>query len=193
MPNITPIPFPVCTHEDAVAAGFAEFNHNPHLCVDLPNGGFTISAKTTDGRRITFAFQPYQTGGAPQCVDIQYHDGGTFRVNKDRRTPTFNAIIFNGPGPFAYDSREEHPDPESKPAIVCVLMQPTDVTPPAKADDKTRHQKATQAMEHLRAARNLLRSIGADRAAAKVKEAISSTGGAVRHAMNKDIKAETGG
>jgi len=47
----------------------------PHSRSIFPHGNFTISAKTSDGRRITFFFGEYQTG-APSFVDIQFHDFG---------------------------------------------------------------------------------------------------------------------
>ena len=116
------IPFPPVTPSDAVAAGYAEFNYQPHLCIDVPDGGFTITTRTSEGKRVTFAFQPYKSGGAPQCVDITFHDNGTTRFNGNRELPTFDAILFgqtDAPAvPFQYDSRKQ----PFKPGIVCVLM-----------------------------------------------------------------------
>jgi hypothetical protein len=101
--------------ENAVAAGYAEFNRNPHLAVDVPDGGFTITAKTTEGKRITFAFQPYKNGGAPQCVDIQYHDGEQGLTRNGDPWPVFNVLGFDaGKG---FDTRDTR-----KVGIACVLM-----------------------------------------------------------------------
>lgn len=117
------------TDKAAVADGYAGFNGNPHLAVDVPDGGFTITAKTTEGKRITFAFQPYRTGGAPGCVDITYHDNGTVDRFGDRDLPTFNVLMFGRTrareagkmepnNRFQLDTREQ----AFKPGIVCVLM-----------------------------------------------------------------------
>lgn len=106
------------TPEAAEAAGFAAFNGNPHLCVELPDGGFTITVKTTEGKRITFAFQPYETGGPPQCVDVCYHDDGATVMNGGEALPVFDAIHFAA-GKMPYDTRD---DGNGKAGIICVLM-----------------------------------------------------------------------
>jgi hypothetical protein len=117
------------TDKAAVADGYAGFNGNPHLAVDVPDGGFTITAKTSEGKRITFAFQPYRSGGAAGCVDIAYHDNGTVDRFNDTDLPTFDVLMFGRtkakePGKhepnnrFQLDTREQ----PFKPGIVCVLM-----------------------------------------------------------------------
>ena len=110
--------------KDAVAEGYAEFNRNPTLTVDIPDGGFTISARTSEGKRVTFAFQPYRHGGPPQCVDVAYHDNGTFRLDRpDDKIPTFNIVVFgqtaHGRG---HSDQLDTRKAEFKPGIVCVLM-----------------------------------------------------------------------
>ena len=62
---------PIMTRADAESIGFAIFNHVPTLPVDIPDGGFTISAKTSEGLRVTFYFGPYRTGGPPRFIDIE--------------------------------------------------------------------------------------------------------------------------
>lgn len=106
-----------CDAGQAENLGFATFNGVPHLCVDVPDGGFTISAKTTQGKRVTFAFMPYEDDGAPQCVDIQYHDSGT----RHDQGPTFDFVAFGLRQPDI-DTRKLRPEPEAKPGILCVLM-----------------------------------------------------------------------
>ena len=108
------VPFPPVIPADAVAAGYAEFNRNPTLCIDIPDGGFTLSAKTSEGKRITFAFQPYRNGGPPQCVDIQYHDGEQGVTRNGDPWPVFNVIGF---GKQEFDTRKTAPV-----GIACVLM-----------------------------------------------------------------------
>ena len=72
MPDITHLP--VMTATDAQAIGFARFNDVPTLPIDIPDGDFTVSVKTSDGRRVTFFFGAYRRGAPPRFVDIQYHD-----------------------------------------------------------------------------------------------------------------------
>jgi len=106
---------------NAVAAGYAEFNVCPHLAVDIPNEVFTITAKTSEGRRITFSFLPYKNGGAPRCVDIQYHDGGTSHFKNGADIPDFDAILIGatkGKDIIQHDTRKE----PFRTSIVCVLM-----------------------------------------------------------------------
>jgi hypothetical protein len=79
------------TREVAEEDGFAVFNGGPHLEVEVPDGNFTITAKTSESKRVTFAFTPYRTDGAPQCVDVQFHDDS---VNENGR-PEFDAILFD--------------------------------------------------------------------------------------------------
>jgi hypothetical protein len=68
-----PVNYPIAdrgpyTAEGARAAGFAYFNGDDHLCVDVPDESFTVSCRTSEGRRITFAFLPYKENGPPQAV-----------------------------------------------------------------------------------------------------------------------------
>jgi len=121
------VPFPPVTADDAEAAGYAQFNKNPHLCIDIPNGGFTITVKTSEDKRITFAFQPYNHGGPPQCVDVCYHDSGNSREFNRQTLPTFDAVLFGETPhksvPIQHDTRKA----AFKPGIVCVLMDNTPV------------------------------------------------------------------
>jgi hypothetical protein len=112
----------ICTAEEAVAYGYAEFNRNPHLCVDVPDGSFTITAKTSEGKRITFSFLPYKHDGPAKCVDIQYHDSGHTHFKNGIHIPEFDAVLFGETGkkhvPIQLDTRKQ----PHKPSIVCVLM-----------------------------------------------------------------------
>jgi len=104
---------------EATAQGFAEFNTCPHLCVNVPDSTFPISVKTSEGKRVTFSFLPYKTGGAPQCVDVCFHDNGTTSHRHGKDVPTFDVLAF-GKGRDLFDSRKL--EKGVKPAIVCVLM-----------------------------------------------------------------------
>jgi hypothetical protein len=107
----------------ALAAGFASFSNVPHLCVQLPDGHHTISVRTSDGKRITFAFVAMAAaGGAADWVDIVYHDSGSARRSPDGAAlPTFDVIIDAGARHACHTSaRATSPDP----AMVTVLMQP---------------------------------------------------------------------
>ncbi|MFW2854085.1 hypothetical protein ACM61V_19625 [Sphingomonas sp. TX0543] len=66
--------FPVMSQAEAVALGFAGFNDVPHKPIDVPDGEYTITARTSDGRRVTFCFLPDRERSPAGFVDIQYHD-----------------------------------------------------------------------------------------------------------------------
>ncbi|WP_066547270.1 MULTISPECIES: hypothetical protein [unclassified Sphingomonas] len=123
MADITQLP--VMTAADAESIGFARFNDVPTLPIDIPDGNFTISAKTTDGRRITFFFGEYKRGSPPSFVDIQYHDNGTRIANANGGTsPTFDMLTIGLGGRNVFDSRRLGPD--DKPSIAVILMgEPT--------------------------------------------------------------------
>lgn len=125
MPDITTLP--VMTAADAERIGFARFNDVPTLPIDVPDGNFTISAKTTDGRRITFFFGEYQRGTPPSFVDIQYHDQGLTIPNANGgRSPLFEMLTIGLGGRHVFDSRKL-PN-EDKPSIAVILLgEPADV------------------------------------------------------------------
>lgn len=119
MPDIRDLP--VMTKTDAETIGFAGFNDVPHKVLDLPDGDFTISVKTSDGRRVTFSFQPYSPAGTARFVDIQFHDRGTSIPNADGgQSPTFNAFAITKGGRHIVDSRALTED--IKPSILVLLM-----------------------------------------------------------------------
>lgn len=121
MPDITHLP--VMTATDAQAIGFARFNDVPTLPIDIPDGDFTVSVKTSDGRRVTFFFGAYRRGAPPRFVDIQYHDSGTVIPNASGGTsPTFDLFTIGGGGSNAYDSRKHLAD--EKPSIAVLLLEP---------------------------------------------------------------------
>lgn len=94
------------TPEEAVAAGFAEFNGCPHLCIDVPDGGFTISARTSDGKRVTFCFVPYRDDAPAGCVDVQYHDAPVPKVPNGRyQLPVMHSVGF-AVGSDTWDTRK---------------------------------------------------------------------------------------
>lgn len=80
--------------KEAEANGFAQFNNGPHLCVEVPDGPFTISAKTSEGKKITFAFCPYEEGGPAQCVDVQHHTSEKVVMNGQHPCPVQQVICF---------------------------------------------------------------------------------------------------
>jgi len=108
--------------DEAEAAGYAQFNRVPHLAVDVPDGYLTITAKMSDGRRITFAFLPYREGAPPSCVDVVYHDSGTHRLVNDNPLPTFDAVVFGGACRDLFHTRSPMLEGHDKPGIVCILM-----------------------------------------------------------------------
>lgn len=105
-------------------AGFAQFNRCDTLCVDVPNGGFTISAKTSQGKRVTFYFGPYKTSGPPQCVDIAYHDSGLFQMNGGSKVPLFDTICMNvGGTPFDSRASEQRGRAANPVSVACILIE----------------------------------------------------------------------
>lgn len=94
------------SHEQVETAGFAAFNAFPHLCVEVPDGGFTISARTSEGKRVTISFVNYKDGGAAGCVDVQYHDAPVPKVpNGDLLLPSMHSVGFTV-GRTTWDTRE---------------------------------------------------------------------------------------
>lgn len=119
MNDITSLP--VMTARDAQAIGFAAFNAVPTLPIDLPDGGFTLSAKASEGRRITFYFGPYVTGGPARFVDIQYHDAAaTVQDARGAPAPVFDIFTIGHGDRRAYDSRSD--ETIGKPSIVVILL-----------------------------------------------------------------------
>lgn len=119
MADITDLP--VMTRADAVSLGFAGFNDVPHKAIDVPDGDFTITTKTSEGRRVTFCFMGKSYGGPARFVDIQFHDRGTTIPNAiDGVSPTFNAFAVTSRGRHVIDSRPL--DEAQKPSILVLLM-----------------------------------------------------------------------
>ncbi|WP_286881359.1 hypothetical protein [Sphingomonas sp.] len=109
------------TASDAESIGFARFNDVPTLPIDIPDGNFTITAKTSDGRRITFFFGEYKRGSPPSFVDIQYHDHGTSIANANGgKSPTFDMLTIGLGGRQVFDSRKLSAD--DKPSIAVILL-----------------------------------------------------------------------
>jgi hypothetical protein len=104
------------TPEQAAQAGFARFNNGNHLCVDLPPGPATISVRTADGKRVTFAFCPYSEDGIQKCVDIQQHDTEETVINGSLAVPIQNPVIFTC-GSTLYRRTEDQ-----KPTLVTLLL-----------------------------------------------------------------------
>ena len=112
---------PVMTSADAENVGFAIFNHVPTLPIDIPDGGFTVSAKTSEGLRVTFYFGPYRTGGPPRCIDICYHDASmTVPDGGGSPVPVFDMFTIAEEGRHPYASRKS--DVSEKPSIAVVLL-----------------------------------------------------------------------
>jgi hypothetical protein len=119
MADITTLP--VMTAADAESIGFARFNDVPTLPIDIPDGNSTISAKTTDGRRITFFFGEHRTGAPPSFVNIEFHDHGATIPNADGgRSPVFDMLTIGLRGRQVFDSRKSAID--YKPSIAVILI-----------------------------------------------------------------------
>jgi hypothetical protein len=113
------------TSDDAQSIGFAPFNRVPTLPVDIPDGGFTLSAKTSEGLRVTFYFGPYRTGGPPRFIDIQFHDAGmTVPDGGGAPAPVFDLLTIAEKGRHPYDSRQSAIS--DKPSIAVLLLDRPD-------------------------------------------------------------------
>jgi len=111
---------PAMLSEDAQAIGFAAHYRVPHLPIDVPDGGFTITVKTARGRRVTFFFGPAYGPGEPEVVHIQYHDrGSSFDAGDGTPTPTFDVY---GVGIGDQSQTDRLPDSE-KPTIVVIPLE----------------------------------------------------------------------
>lgn len=114
---------PPMTPSDAAAIGFATFNLCPHLAVDIPDGGFTITTKTNDGRTVTFHFGVYREGGPPTFLDIQYHSSGSSVPDgSGDPAPIFDMLTISKGGANHFDSRKM--PAEKRPSIACILLEP---------------------------------------------------------------------
>lgn len=113
--------FPVMSQAEAVALGFAGFNDVPHKPIDVPDGEYTITARTSDGRRVTFCFLPDRERSPAGFVDIQYHDAGTKCANANGgHSPTFNAFGIGRGGRHILDSRPL--DEADRPSILVLML-----------------------------------------------------------------------
>lgn len=97
--NIRDLCLSLRSRPEAEKFGFAGFNNNPHLCIELTDEPITLTVKTKAGAKVTFAFVP----GAAQCFDIQHHNGGATVRNGDREVPvqrcsvhTVGSLVFVG-------------------------------------------------------------------------------------------------
>lgn len=119
--------------DPGVPQGFATYNNCPHLCVDVPNGEFTISCRTQEGKQITFAFLAYRPLGPAQCVDIQRHNtpltvgdiglsnkAGVIPAHDQRRELPLISTIHFGPSGYVSDI---HVTPKQGYGKVCVLLE----------------------------------------------------------------------
>jgi len=104
------------TREQAKKFGFAGFNDSPHLCVVVPDGGLTISCRTTTGDLVTISFCPYKTGGPPRCIDIQHHNAPIKKVDDGRELPA-QQLVVHGNGTMMFDSRKS-----DKPVTLTTLL-----------------------------------------------------------------------
>ncbi|MGH7745392.1 MAG: hypothetical protein ACREQ5_11460, partial [Candidatus Dormibacteria bacterium] len=100
---------------DAAARGFKTFNPAyRHVCVDVPDEGMTVSARMTDGKRVTFNFFPSAAsgdapaaGGPIECVDIDMdgHDAA-YELSDGRHLYRLHLVGFSA-GTRSFDTRNE--------------------------------------------------------------------------------------
>lgn len=93
---------------EAKADGYATFNPCPTVAIEVPDGQTTFSFRTSEGKRLTVCFLPYMSGGAPQCVDIAYHDSGVNVMTKSKEPmPGMHVILWTGER--EHDTRQHKP------------------------------------------------------------------------------------
>lgn len=96
--------------KDAEEQGFKTFNKRAiHLCVDIPDGWSTVTCRLSNGKRVTFAFVPYEHEGVPQCVDVTAETGEVvmFKDAEGMIPLHIQAPIVFGKGPTYYRREKE--------------------------------------------------------------------------------------
>ncbi len=120
MADITSLP--VMTAGDAASIGFATYGPVPTLPIDIPDGGFTVSMKTSQGKRLTIFFGIYDPDGTPQYADLRYHDSGaTVPDARGEPTPAFDCFTISQGGRQLFDSRQLRD--ADKPSQLVILME----------------------------------------------------------------------
>lgn len=112
------------SHDAAAKEGYATFNKVPHVCVDVPDHNVTITCRTSDGRRVTFAFLQYQKDNPPQCVDIHYADGPKWKGSDGREREANNILLFSDGGKQKAEMSIGKPI-----SIACLVMNPANTRP----------------------------------------------------------------
>jgi hypothetical protein len=106
----------------AAEHGFATWNQGPHLCVEIPDGSSTITCRTSQGRKVTFSFVPYQQGGPPQCVDIHEATGPAIRL--DERDSHIQRIVAFGKGPTIFRSNPQATERKEAVTLATLIISP---------------------------------------------------------------------
>lgn len=114
---------PELTPAQAEAAGFRTFNECPHIAINIPDGGCTITTRDHAGKAVTFHFGVYREGGPPTFIDAQFHDSGSTVLDKaGKPAPIFDMLTISKGGAHHFDSR--HLPHDKCPSIVCILLEP---------------------------------------------------------------------
>lgn len=144
MADITDLP--IMSKADAKAIGFAGYNDVAHKPIDIPDGYFTITAKTSEGRRVTFCFMPETCDGPSRFVDIQFHDRRTTVADADGgQQPTFDTFGIAKGGKHIIDSRKL--DEAEKPSILVVLLDTKAETDERAKAASPKHEPAPTAKQ----------------------------------------------
>lgn len=113
MPQIVCVPA-----KEVKETKFAKFNSGEHLCVEVPDGHFTISARTSEGKQITFAFLPYKENGPAQCVDVEHHTSSKTVMNGNIELNVQKVICFT----IGRDTFRSNLDDEKPTVLTTVLL-----------------------------------------------------------------------
>ena len=108
-------------------SGYAKFNMGPHLCVDVPDGWYTISCKTPDGKMITFAFIPdSESDAGHSCVDVHHATAAKKKIefNEQSYECACQEVIVFGQGFYTnpFHSHDYYAKNSDKPMTLTTIL-----------------------------------------------------------------------
>ena len=118
------------TEQEAIDAGFATYNKNEHLAVELGTGNSTITVKTPEGKMVTLFFGCYAEDGSAQHIDIKEHTapeikqedvGECFATKSHVGRPRQRVALFAGGG-TAYHTENEKLAKENHPVTLTTIL-----------------------------------------------------------------------
>jgi len=105
--------------ETAEADGYASYNNGPHLAIDVPDGGSTVTCLTSAGHRVTFAFVVERHSAAPYGVDIHDHTSRPPSSYNRKGLAQPQEVACFGAGTTPFRSKRDDADPVT---VTCVIF-----------------------------------------------------------------------